>query len=100
MDTFFNRWPWKDAGRFGENMAVDVLAKIYAATSQAKNICRNVSYDMWGIPGVCTLALTVTKTSSHYDRFAVSVSARSLLLSVRPRLARWEYKRPQGAAGH
>ena len=35
---------------------------------------------MWGRTGVCTLALTVTKTSSHYDRFAISVPARSLLL--------------------
>ena len=35
---------------------------------------------MWGIPGVCTLALTVAKTSSHYDRFAIPVPARSLLL--------------------
>ena len=52
---------------------------------------------MWGISGVCTLALTVAKTSSHYDRFAISVPARSLLLFD---LARWEHKRPQGAAGH
>ena len=29
---------------------------------------------------VCTLALTVAKTSSHYDRFAISVPVRSLLL--------------------
>ena len=58
-------------GRFG---------KKYAETSQAKNICRNVSYDMWGMSGVCTLALTFAKTSSHYDRFANSVPARSLLL--------------------
>ena len=35
---------------------------------------------MWGICDVCTLALTVAKTSSHYDRFAISVPARSLLL--------------------
>ena len=35
---------------------------------------------MWGISGVCTLALTVAKTSSHYDRFAISVPARFLLL--------------------
>ena len=54
--------------------------KKYAETSQAKNICRNVSCDMWGISDVCTLALTVAKTSSHYDRFAISVLARSLLL--------------------
>ena len=61
-------------------MAVDVSSKKYAETSQAKNICRNVLYDMWGISGVCTLALTVAKPSSHYDRFAISVSDRSLLL--------------------
>ena len=61
-------------------MAADVSAKKYAETSQAKNTCRNVSYDIWGISGVCTLALTVAKTSSHYDRFAISVPARSLLL--------------------
>ena len=35
---------------------------------------------MWGICCVCTLVLTVAKTSSHYDRFAISVPARSLLL--------------------
>ena len=35
---------------------------------------------MWGISGVCTLDLTVAKTSSHYDRFAISVPARSLFL--------------------
>ena len=52
----------------------------YAETSQAKNICRNVSYDLWGISGVCTLALTVAKTSSHYDCFAIFVPARFLLL--------------------
>ena len=61
-------------------MAADVSAKKYAETSQAENTCRNVSYDIWGISGVCTLALTVAKTSSHYDRFAISVPARSLLL--------------------
>ena len=74
-----------DSGRFGKrrigkNIAAYVSAKKYAETSQVKNICRNVSYDMWGISGGCTLALTVTKTSSHYDRFAISVPARSLLL--------------------
>ena len=53
---------------------------------------------MWGICGVCTLALTVAKTSSHYDCFAIFVPA--VFAPVRPRLARWEYKRPQGAAGH
>ena len=35
---------------------------------------------MWSICGVCTLALTVAKTSSHYDRYAISVPARSLFL--------------------
>ena len=35
---------------------------------------------MWGISDVCTLALTVAKTSSHYDRFAIFVPDRSLLL--------------------
>ena len=30
--------------------------------------------------GVCTLAITVAKTSSHYDRFVISVPVRSLLL--------------------
>ena len=66
--------------RFGKNMAADVSAKKYAETSQAKNICRNVSYDMWSISGVCTLVLTVAETSTHYDRFAIFVPARSLLL--------------------
>ena len=36
--------------------------------------------DMWSKSGVCTLALTVAKTSSNYDRFPMSVPARSLLL--------------------
>ena len=50
------------------------FAKKHAETSQAKTIfCRNVSYDMWGIFSVCTLGFTVAKTSSHYDRFAISV---------------------------
>ena len=44
-----------------------------------KNL-QNFSFLMWGKSGVCTLAVTVTKTSSHYDRFAISVPARSLLL--------------------
>ena len=35
---------------------------------------------VWGICDVCTLALTVAKSSSHYDHFAISVPARSLLL--------------------
>ena len=41
------------------------------------------------------LALTVAKTSSHYD-----LRSRYVFAPVRPRLARWEHKRPQGAAGH
>ena len=41
-----------DSGRFGKrrfckNMAADFSAKNYAETSQAENICRKVSYDMW-----------------------------------------------------
>ena len=74
MSTFFGFRTFRQkhgGGRFG---------KKYAETSQAKNIYRYVSYDMWGISGVCTLALNVAKTSSHYDRFAISVPARSLLL--------------------
>ena len=47
-------------------------------------ICKNRLFEseniIWGISDVCTLALTVAKTSSHYDRFAISVPARSLLL--------------------
>ena len=35
---------------------------------------------MWGICCESTLALKVAKTSSHYDRFAIPVPARSLLL--------------------
>ena len=61
---------------------------------------RLLVYIMWGICDVCTLALTVAKTSSHYDRFATSVRDLPFFAPVRPRLARWEYKRPQGAAGH
>ena len=41
--------------------------------SESENIMR-------GICDVCTLALTVANTSSHYDRFAISVPGRSLLL--------------------
>ena len=35
---------------------------------------------IWVIYSVCTLALTVAKTSSHYDRVAIYVPAMSLLL--------------------
>ena len=37
------------------------------------------------------------QTSSHYDYFAISVSP--VFAPARPRLARWEHKRPQGAGG-
>ena len=50
---------------------------------------------MWGICCVCTLALTAAKTSSHYDRFAISV----VFAPVRPRLARWKHKRPSRGRG-
>ena len=43
-------------------------------------MCSESEIIMWGICDVCTLALTVAKTSSHYDRFAISVPATSLLL--------------------
>ena len=47
-------------------------------------ICKNRLFEseiiMRGIFGVCTLALTFAKTSTHYDCFAISVPARSLLL--------------------
>ena len=61
------------------------LEIFFAETSLPKRLCRNVLLPN----GVCTLALTVAKTSSHYDRFAISVPP------VRPRLARWERKRPK-----
>ena len=48
--------------------------------SSTPRILRNLKTEMWGIHGVCTLALTVAKTSSHYDRFAIAVPARFLLL--------------------
>ena len=51
-------------------------------------ICKNRLFEseniMWGISDVCTLALTVAKT----------------VAPVQPRLARWEHKRLQGAAGY
>ena len=47
-------------------------------------ICKNRHFEneniTWGISDVCTVALTVAKTSYHYDRFAISVPTRSLLL--------------------
>ena len=71
--------------RIPDVSAKDVSAKTWRRTFRQKNmpkhlrlkICRNVSHD---ICDVCTLALTVAKTSSHYDRFAIFVPARSLLL--------------------
>ena len=58
---------------------------LFTATRKAVvYICKNRLFEdeniMWGISDVCTLALTVAKTSSHYDRFAIPVPARSLLL--------------------
>ena len=48
--------------------------------TQRMNMSTRGNIIMWGICVVCTLALTVAKTSSHYDRFAIFVPARSLLL--------------------
>ena len=64
--TYCNGSVTSDSERFGKNMAADVSAKKYAETSQAKKTQAIIfSYDMWGISGVCTLALTVAKASSH-----------------------------------
>ena len=52
---------------------------------------------MWSICGVCTLAVTVAKTSCYYDIFSISVPAKFPSFSIP--LARWEHKRPQGATG-
>ena len=41
---------------------------------------KSIEYHNVGICCVCTLALTVAKTSSQYDRFAIVFPARSLLL--------------------
>ena len=43
-------------------------------------MCSESENILWGICDVCKLALTVAKTSSHYDRFAISVPARLLIL--------------------
>ena len=45
-----------------------------------KGLSKSENTMMWGICGVCTLVLTIAKTSSDYDRFAISDPARSLLL--------------------
>ena len=59
-------------GRLGEkNMPKRLRLKTFAETFRM--ICG-------AYRDVCTIALTVVKTSSHYDRFAISVPARSLLL--------------------
>ena len=46
-------------------------------------ICKSRLFEsdniMWGISDVCTLALTVAKTSSYYACFAISVPVMSLL---------------------
>ena len=62
--------------RFGKNMAADVSAKKSAESSQAKNICRNISYDMWGKSDVCTLGLTVAKKLSLPKRPVSGVRSR------------------------
>ena len=55
-----------------------MTTKLSQLHSKSRNkYCENI---MWGMCDVCTLALTVAKTISHYDRFAISVPARSLLL--------------------
>ena len=56
------------------------LAKWAKQLSTSANRLFESENIMWGISDVCTLALTVEKTSSHYDRFAISVPGRSLLL--------------------
>ena len=56
-----------DSGRFGRKNGSGRFGKKYGIFRNI-HICRNVSHDMWGISGVCTLDLTVAKTSSHYDR--------------------------------
>ena len=43
-------------------------------------MCSESENIMWGICDVCTLALTVAKTSSHYDRIAIFVPTTFLLL--------------------
>ena len=43
-------------------------------------MCSGSENIRWGICDVCTLALIVAKTIPHYDRFAISFPARSLLL--------------------
>ena len=53
---------------------------------------------IWGICCVCTLDLIVANTSSL--RLLRDLRSRYVFAPVRPRLARWEHKRHQGAAGH
>ena len=66
-------------------------------------ICKNRLFEseniMWGIPDVYTLALTVAKNQLPL-RSLRDHRSRKVFAHVRPRLARWEHKRPQGAAGH
>ena len=68
---------------FVESFGLKILSQVTTKLSQLHSNSRNMSTPgniiMWGICGVCTLALTVSKTSSHYDRFAIFVPARSLL---------------------
>ena len=71
---------------FVESFGFKILSQVTTKLSQLHSNSRRINMStpgniiMWGICGVCTLALTVAKTSSHYDRFAISVPARSLLL--------------------
>ena len=65
---------------FGLKLLSQVTTKLSQLHSNSRNKNVNENIIMWGICGVCTLALTVAKTSSHYDRFAIFVPARSLLL--------------------
>ena len=70
---------------FVESFGLKILSQVTTKLSQLHSNPRNKyvnsrKYHKWGICGVCTLALIVAKTSSHYDRFAIFVPARSLLL--------------------
>ena len=70
---------------FVESFGLKILSQVTTKLSQLHSNSRNKYVNsrdiiIWGICGVCTLALTVAKSSSHYDRFAIFVPARSLLL--------------------
>ena len=59
--------------------------KKYAETSQVKNICRNVSYDMWGISGVCTLALASLRDFRSRCLCSCSTSLSKMGIYAAPR---------------